>query len=531
MESSHFDTPYSEKDEDEEVEGTTPNHDRVSEPADSERYGASLFRQNQSPARQYHTRVPGVLSVLEAPPPERSRPQWETLASEPHLPETAAVSSSLPVEARADGEDDEEDEDESEEQTVAEHTTAPSEEQPGPVYYANEAALPAVDANHQPPAAHEVPQVQQSVAAEAAPASSIDDRLANLIRQAGVDPNELIPSPSNESSAPPPSAAPEGGHPQEMARATPEPTSEATHHQPPPPPGELLAGLPAFEEPQPHNAATIPAPSFEQPAINSAEYVSAYEAKKKTLFAFAAGVILGDMIGRLGKKKMKKELKLVNDKIEQLKRTDKEQAIRDQHDQAAADNKQYWDRRVGSEQTPAQIYRPTAEQRPFEAALPVQANQPPSIENAPEAAEAVDPFHPKTEQHIEQDAWHSIVVDKHNHEDLSARSLYGKEFLQEQREVHRQQPAAQPYVGASLTNAGAPAHPQQAAVPNGVVSYTGLPDGVTNPELPSGTPTHADPQHLLAAAGKHSTAVLFSPWAWLLIGLLLLIFFGASFIG
>ena len=53
------------------------------------------------------------------------------------------------------------------------------------------------------------------------------------------------------------------------------------------------------------------------------------------------------------------------------------------------------------------------------------------------AAPGEEPFKLEPEEHVEQDAWHSIVVDKHGHEDVNARMQYGQAFRQEQREVQQ----------------------------------------------------------------------------------------------
>ena len=213
----------------------------------------------------------------------------------------------------------------------------------------------------------------------------------------------------------------------------------------------------------------------------------------------------------------------------------------------------------------------------------------PAAEVEPEEEED-DPINPKQKRHIEQSAWHTIVEDENNREDISARSRYGKEFEHEQREVRTQLSSSQQYVSRNkarknallafaaglLIGRGAdeqrikrelqdtyaklekigdkdktldglannpqvitpdvptslpPLNVSAHSAPIAHDNQMTLPDGITMPELPSGISSDDGSQHLLISAGKRSTSVLLNPWVWTLVGLLILIFFGASFIG
>jgi hypothetical protein len=148
------------------------------------------------------------------------------------------------------------------------------------------------------------------------------------------------------------------------------------------------------------------------------------------------------------------------------------------------------------------------------------------------------------EEHIEQDAWHNIVVDEHGHEDIAARQQYGKEFTQEQQEVR--QSSASDVVSTSTNAATTSAQltalsyptgpllnglPQEPQLPSPGANMPTLPSGLTRPQLPTGTPVREDPQHLLAAHTKANLSFIVNPWVWLVAGLLLLVFFAASLIG
>jgi hypothetical protein len=163
-----------------------------------------------------------------------------------------------------------------------------------------------------------------------------------------------------------------------------------------------------------------------------------------------------------------------------------------------------------------------------------------------------DPFNLQPEEHVERDAWHSIVVDKYGREDVNARLQYGKAFRQEQREVQQSalsddtpttsndgtQPvsaapsSAQDAAGTQATPgpmlAGPVSQPRLSLPTNIMPSIS---DGLTEPQLPTGPLVTKDPQHLLPAHSKAGVFVLLNPWVWLVAGLLILVFFAASLIG
>lgn len=55
-----------------------------------------------------------------------------------------------------------------------------------------------------------------------------------------------------------------------------------------------------------------------------------------------------------------------------------------------------------------------------------------------------------------------------------------------------------------------------------------LPPVVQDPQLPAGKPTHVDPQHLLPAAKHRVRNILTSPWLWLAVGVLMILYFAPS---
>lgn len=89
--------------------------------------------------------------------------------------------------------------------------------------------------------------------------------------------------------------------------------------------------------------------------------------------------------------------------------------------------------------------------------------------------------------------------------------------------------AAQPSFPAP-TQPMPPTHMQGAVNPSfATVQQPALPHVVNEPMLPEGK--HVDPQHLLPAAKHHLRKVLTSPWLWLAIGILMIIYFAPSLFG
>lgn len=108
----------------------------------------------------------------------------------------------------------------------------------------------------------------------------------------------------------------------------------------------------------------------------------------------------------------------------------------------------------------------------------------------------------------------------------------------QQQVVYEQQLPQQPTYTTQPTNQQpfyAPAQPTQQPVqqyqqPTSTPPLTGavnpsFPAMPTQPTLPTGQPTHADPQHLLSGSKK---SLFKSPWLWLAIGLAMIIYFGTS---
>jgi len=196
-------------------------------------------------------------------------------------------------------------------------------------------------------------------------------------------------------------------------------------------------------------------------------------------------------------------------------------------------NENSWQHRQGqSEQQPA--FTPPQERTPLLTTT-----------GEVEPVTAEDPFHLQPEEHVERDAWHSIVVDKYGREDVSARQQYGKAFEQEQREVRKSAlsddtPTSKD--GRDTVNTPSANSPTPTLLPTTPLSQQPmqsrsnpadqmLPAGLTQPQLPIGPPVRGDSQHLLPAHVKTGVSVLLNPWVWLFVGLLILVFFGASLFG
>jgi hypothetical protein len=244
--------------------------------------------------------------------------------------------------------------------------------------------------------------------------------------------------------------------------------------------------------------------SAEQDKDDSREFMNRNKARRSSLIAFAAGLLIGN---HFGKERVRRELEETNTKLEKLEASDRQNSLAGQQREREEYNRQYW--RLSN-----------ANKQPITG----------DIAGEQDDAEG-NPFDRKPETHVERDAWHSIVVDKYNHEDIDARNMYGKEFLSEQREVMQQQPSDQQYAGSSIGVNG-PTDDTQQAQQNTQHQIQqnnfSLPDGITDPELPSGQPVKVDPQHLLKTASKQSVSLAVNPWVWLILGLLILVFFVAS---
>lgn len=138
------------------------------------------------------------------------------------------------------------------------------------------------------------------------------------------------------------------------------------------------------------------------------------------------------------------------------------------------------------------------------------------------------------DQHVERSAWHNIVVDKHGHE-VTGAMHYGQEFYrQREHEMLTDQVAGTPSEGTA-DGGGATIGGQTSGYPMLQPPYqqgqSALPSGMTNPALPTGQPTHVDPQHQLPAAPRKQVANnIGNPWFWLMLILVVAAFFTAALI-
>ncbi|HEV2402988.1 MAG TPA: hypothetical protein VGS08_02185 [Candidatus Saccharimonadales bacterium] len=345
------------------------------------------------------------------------------------------------------------------------------------------------------------------------------DRFLEMLREAGVNPEDIgaaasHPEPTEQVRRPDAPAA---------ERFIPTPPRNETPPPPPSPPQNPAFGAAGPGQPswQPNHA--VPIPPVERLTTVVPEARGGNQASH-TLWALAAGLLLGS---RFGKRRLRKDLKARDERIKNLE-ADKFKADMLERQRAAEEyNQQHWQHHLG------QRIQPTGypERQPVPAYAGTQRTSPekpitPSPEMPEVAVAAESLIGVKQNRHIERDAWHSIVVDQHSHEDMTARARYGKEFQQEQREIHHPAASSPASGGGSVI----PTAPTQTPQPPMQIPVD-LPDGITQPELMSGPPTRRDPQHLLKATTKHTTLLLMNPWLWLIIGILLLVFFGASLIG
>jgi hypothetical protein len=287
----------------------------------------------------------------------------------------------------------------------------------------------------------------------------------------------------------------------------------------------------------PFGKAILP-PHEHDTSVDLGEYIPRAVARKRALVAFAAGLMIGH---HFGKRRLRRE---VAKTLQEAERTADavaaEHAATAQQAERKAYNETTWKHRLGQERTADGAIRPT-EQVPFPVVGQERTPTPVSVETDAKAGEVEpDPFNVQPEEHIERDAWHSIVVDKYGREDITAREQYGKAFRQEQREVQQSalsddQPVDAGVVGTAVGHIPGPTaadvHTPYPVAPMPANAYPSLPAGLTSPQLPSGEPTREDSQHLLPAHAKSGTSFLLNPWVWLFAGLLILVFFGASLFG
>ena len=132
----------------------------------------------------------------------------------------------------------------------------------------------------------------------------------------------------------------------------------------------------------------------------------------------------------------------------------------------------------------------------------------------------------KPNQRVEHSAWHNIVVDERGHE-VAGAIEYGQGFQSE-----RQQEA----IRDRATDDGAGDDANAGAVGAGFGSMQQnqfgnpmLPSGMTNPTLPAGRSTHADPQHQLEARNAQASNFT-NPWFWIMLLLIIAAFFTAALV-
>jgi hypothetical protein len=174
-------------------------------------------------------------------------------------------------------------------------------------------------------------------------------------------------------------------------------------------------------------------------------------------------------------------------------------------------------------EAPAAFSAPfAAEQRPNPTVVAPEARlTSPIIQpEQSQAAEAVDqfgePLKIKPNQHIEQSAWHNIVVDKRGRE-VEGAITYGQGFQQERQQENLRDNIATPQQTTIL-----PTVPMHGAVDPNI----GLPSGLTTPTLSTGQPTYQPPQYQLPTntPPDHKPAVS-TPWFWVMIVLIFAAFF------
>lgn len=209
-------------------------------------------------------------------------------------------------------------------------------------------------------------------------------------------------------------------------------------------------------------------------------------------------------------------------------------------------------RRLQTTQESRPVYVPFAEQpssvlptRPAEAAplaapLPKIEARPPmpavTEQQVQELQEQADDA--QQNERIVQDAWRRYKVDSHNREIVDDAER-GAALIQEQRAELQgyKDPTLSPTGqgngsgsgGVRSTAGGAASVPQQSGY-GPIPPYPVLANGMTNPSLPPGQPTHIDPQHQLPPQVKKPTSGAPGPVFWVMLAVILAAFFAAALI-
>lgn len=190
---------------------------------------------------------------------------------------------------------------------------------------------------------------------------------------------------------------------------------------------------------------------------------------------------------------------------------------------------------VNAERATAPVVVSVANQQPRAAGQAERMPMPPTAEMRQQQTQSGEHLQPESmmgeqpaielqaNQHVEHSAWHNIVVDERGHE-VAGAIEYGEGFQRErQQEAIRDRMSDTGQAGSGAAG-GVGFGQQQDQFGNPM-----LPSGMTNPTLPAGRSTYADPEHRLEATNKQASNFT-NPWFWIMLLLIIAAFFTAALV-
>lgn len=265
-------------------------------------------------------------------------------------------------------------------------------------------------------------------------------------------------NPNNTPNTPPPSPT---TPPVVPPIPTPPPTPNTGPNLPPPPPN-IYPGNPLYN---PNNNPNNPNPVNPNIPVtpNTAPQVPEKDEKKRRSSGLLPGLVVGFLIGRHGKKELKKTIKnnekTLKEQADELKRLSEEQRKEKERLSALAIKAE--SQKPKDPEKPAEVlkrvfltsdiakdYAPnTVETRArvrYEVdergRLTIERDADVAKESIKPAAEAVDTYAVPDDRRVEMSSWHRIELDKKTGQIVESPSLeYGKEFKYEQQQEKMKQ--------------------------------------------------------------------------------------------
>lgn len=184
---------------------------------------------------------------------------------------------------------------------------------------------------------------------------------------------------------------------------------------------------------------------------------------------------------------------------------------------------------TASKNSPAEVLPPvgrTPNNQPVRPGSERLVPLPPIPEQRPVQAEDLQNMELHPDEHVQQTAWHKIVVK--NGKEVEGAIQYGEGFRKErQQEIIRDRTADK---AAAVSLGGMAVGSPVGGQYGGSQAYgSSLPSGMTRAGLQPGAPAHADPQHQLPEETQKDSAVP-GPVFWVMLLVIVAAFFAAALI-